>query len=118
MRILFAAAAAVFLLSPSVAARLEDSPDPVALRASAVRDRFDAAIRACGVTPSYLASVVVNSPPDGIAYGNDQHAVNISRWEKLAPQVQAAMQAWPSRGRRWCCRSKRPTAIPAIRFLR
>lgn len=72
--------------------------DRVMLRGSAVRDRFVAAIRKCGVTPTYLPSIIADTPDDGIDYDDGEHAVHISRWSKLDPAVKGAMGAWAKAG--------------------
>jgi hypothetical protein len=74
-------------------------PDPVMIRASTVRDRFIAAIEACGVKPTYLPNVIANTPNDGIHYDDGDHAVHISRWSKLDPQVKDAMVGWAKQGK-------------------
>jgi len=73
--------------------------DRVMLRSSAVRDRFVAAVQKCGVTPTYLPSIIADAPNDGIHYDNGDHAVHISRWSKLDPAVKAAVEGGAKAGR-------------------
>jgi hypothetical protein len=78
--------------------RLPVVEDRVMLRGSAVRDRFVAAIQKCGVTPTFLPSIIADTPNDGIDYDNGEHAVHISRWSKLDPAVKGAMEGWAKAG--------------------
>lgn len=71
-------------------------PDPVQQRVERIRDRFIVAIKRCGETPTFIPIVLVDNLESGISY--DQKAVHVSRWSKLDPSIQQAMQAWAAKG--------------------
>lgn len=63
-----------------------------------IRDRFVAAVRACGVEPAFIPAVVVETRPSLVSYDTRDRAVRMSRWEELDEGMQGLMSAWAAEG--------------------
>lgn len=72
--------------------------DPVQAEATALRDRFVAAIKACGVTPTFEPGVIVETHPGLVAYFNDDRSAHLSRWAEVDPSFQGMVEAWGAAG--------------------
>jgi hypothetical protein len=81
---------------PLATARSVSTVDPVQQRVERIRDRFVAAIKNCGTTPTFVPAVLVDNLANGVSYQG--RAVHVSRWSKLDPAVQQALQAWAAQG--------------------
>lgn len=78
------------IASPGGAATL----DPVEQKVTAVRDRFVAAVRACGVTPRFEPAVRILSEPAVIAYRGKTRTLVIGRWETLPSPIKGFLNQW------------------------
>ena len=74
------------------------SVDPVAARATAIRDRFVTAIRKCGAVPSFIPGIDVNTDANLVSYRFDDRAVHLGRWADLPPPLKGMMTAWAAQG--------------------
>ncbi len=81
-------------------ARAHSQPvaDPVGERGTAIRDRFVAAIKACGVQPTSVPGVIVKTTPVTVAYLPSDRSLYLSRWAELDPGVQGMMTGWAAKG--------------------
>ena len=101
MRIFSKAAArfaAVIVLVVPHALIAQTSVDPVEQRALHIRDRFVAAIRACGATPAFIPGVTVATNPGLVSFEASDKSVHLSRWEELPPPTQELVTAWAKQG--------------------
>lgn len=98
MRHLLWIASALTLLCASPVVVQSAAPDPLRAQGEAIRDRFVAAIRACGVEPSFLPTVEVDTRPSLVSYNTEGRVVRISRWEELDPGMQGLVTAWSQQG--------------------
>lgn len=89
---------AAMLIVPAGPAIGQSPPDPVAIRAEAIRDRFVAAIRACGATPTFVPAVRVETDAGLVSYHFDDRAVHLGRWADLPPPIKGMMAAWAGAG--------------------
>ena len=69
-------------------------PDAVEQNVTLIRDRFVAAVRACGVTPKFEPSVQILSEPAVIAYRGKSRTLVIGRWETLPPPIKGFLGQW------------------------
>lgn len=102
--------AAASLLPVAAAAQTVPGPEPVPVpagtvvddavqrQATALRDRFMAAVRACGITPPFDPSIIVDSHPSIIAYSFEARTAHLSRWAELPAPLQAMLEAWGADG--------------------
>lgn len=74
------------------------SVDPLAVQGEHIRDRFVAAVRACGVEPVFIPSVVVETRPSLVSYNTTDRVVRMSRWSELDGGMQGLMSAWSAQG--------------------
>ena len=72
--------------------------DRLAAQGEDIRDRFVAAVRACGVEPAFIPSVVVETRPSLVSYNTEDRAVRMSRWAELDEGMQGLMTAWAAKG--------------------
>ncbi|CAN5526335.1 hypothetical protein BH10PSE3_BH10PSE3_39040 [soil metagenome] len=75
-------------------ANAETAADPLAARVDALRDRFVAAVKACGVAPAFEPSAEVLTTPSVIYYSYGKRSLLIGRWETLPPPIQGFMNQW------------------------
>ena len=74
------------------------SSDPLATQGEQIRDRFVAAIRACGVEPSFIPSIAVETRPSLVSYNTTDRIVRMSRWSELDEGMQGLLTAWAAEG--------------------
>ena len=70
------------------------TPDPVEQKVITIRDRFVAAVRACGVVPKFEPAVQILSEPAVIAYRGKSRTLVIGRWETLPPPIKGFLNQW------------------------
>lgn len=96
--LLTCALAALALACPSATALAQaDSQaqaDPLTASVEALRDRFDAAYRDCGLTPPFRAEIKVETTPGLVTYSFEDRTVRTARFSELAPPLQGMMTAW------------------------
>lgn len=76
------------------------SPESLQARGDAVRDRFVAAIRQCGVEPAFVPKILVKTSPNVVVYWPKSHAVWLSRYAELPPPIRAFVDQWAA-GSSW-----------------
>jgi len=81
-------------LVPSAAAA-QTAPDPVETKVIGIRDRFVAAVKACGVEPAFVPAVSILTNGSVISYS--RKTLTIGRWEDLPPPLQGLFEAWAAR---------------------
>jgi hypothetical protein len=74
------------------------SVDPVNARASAIRDTFVAAIRRCGVTPTFVPLIKIDTDPSLVSYLYADRSVHLSRWVDLPPPLKEFIDVWTAQG--------------------
>lgn len=92
---------AAALLASSFAAAAQTplpAPDPLEVHAEEIRDRFVAAVRNCGVEPTFVPAVFIRTSPALATYHSGDRALYLSRYEELPPPIQQTMQAWAANG--------------------
>lgn len=97
MRIFSKAAArvsALIVLTVPRALIAQASVDPVEQRGLHIRDRFIAAIEACGATPPFIPGVTVTTNPGLVSFEARDKSVHLSRWEELPPPIQGLVTSW------------------------
>ena len=72
--------------------------DPVQIGAEAIRDRFVAAVQACGVEPAFVPAVAVRTAPSLATYVSADRTLYLSRYDELAEPIKATMRAWAADG--------------------
>jgi hypothetical protein len=72
--------------------------DPVQARGDAIRDRFVAAVRECGVEPTFIPEVAIRTAPSLATYSSTDRTLYLSRFEELPPPIQGTMTAWAADG--------------------
>ena len=72
--------------------------DPVQQRALTIRDRFISAMKVCGDRPGIVPGVVVKTDASMVSYMPRDHALYVSRWSELDPQIQGLVAAWAAQG--------------------
>lgn len=77
---------------PCFAAAVPAAPDPVAIKVSGIRDRFVAAVKACGVEPAFIPAVSISTNGSVISYS--RKTLTIGRWEELPLPLQNLFAAW------------------------
>lgn len=96
---LLAAAAVVAIASASFAAPASaQDADPLKETTSQIIARFDAALRACGVTPPYVPGVVVDSTPSLVSFYISDRSVHQSRWSEMPAEIQGMLGGWAAAG--------------------
>ena len=68
--------------------------DPVEQKVTAIRDRFVAVVRACGVMPRFEPTVRILSKPAVIAYRGKTRTLVIGRWRTLPPSIKGFLDQW------------------------
>jgi len=71
--------------------------DPLEQKVTGIRDRFVAAVRACGITPRFEPSVSIATEPAVIAYRGNSRALVIGRWAALPMPIQGFFTEWAAR---------------------
>lgn len=72
--------------------------DPVEVATKGIIDRFDAAIRACGLTPPFVPGVAMVSSSTLVSYDTERHLVQQSSWADMPPEIQGLVAAWAEAG--------------------
>ena len=68
--------------------------DPLEAKVAGIRDRFVAAVRACGVDPAFVPKTELATDARVISYDPEKRAVIIGRWEALPLPIQAFFSSW------------------------
>ena len=77
-----------------LASAAQTAPDPVEAKVTAIRDRFAAAVQACGVEPAFVPAVSISTDASVISYY--RKTLIIGRWEELPPPIHGFADAWAS----------------------
>ena len=85
---------AIGLLLPMAVPAIAATLDPVEQKVTAIRNRFVAAVHACGVTPKFEPAVRILSEPAVIAYRGKTQTLVIGRWETLPPPIKGFLNQW------------------------
>lgn len=72
--------------------------DPLEASSNAIIDRFDKAIRDCGLSPPYVPTVSVATSANLVSYNPATRMLQQSRWAELPPEIQGLVTAWASAG--------------------
>ena len=72
--------------------------DPLETRSKAIIDRFDKAIRDCGLSPPYVPTISVSTSANLVSYNPATRVLQQSRWEELPPAIQGLVTAWAGAG--------------------
>ena len=72
--------------------------DVIERQAFDIRDRFMAAVKACGVVPTFRPGVVVKTHPGIVAYFKEDQSAHLSRWADMPPPVKDMIEAWAANG--------------------
>ncbi len=72
--------------------------DPLQARGDAIRDGFVAAVRECGVEPTFIPRVAIRTAPALATYSSADRTLYLSRFEELPPPIQGTMTAWAADG--------------------
>lgn len=72
--------------------------DPLEASTQTIIDRFDRAIRDCGVNPPYVPAVSIKSGPNLVSYNPTTRLLQQSRWNEMPPQIQGLVTAWAGVG--------------------
>lgn len=95
------AATAYFVLalaSPGFAQAPVPAPDPVAAKATALIQRFETAVRACGVNPGAMPGIVIDSQSTLVAFDPRERNLHLSRWAEMPPPIQGLVTEWAAKG--------------------
>lgn len=90
----FLCASAMVLAFSGLAAQAQTPIDPLEAKVAGIRDRFVAAVRACGVEPTFEPDVELATDARVISYDPQRRAVIIGRYEALPPPFQGFLGAW------------------------
>ena len=74
------------------------SVDTVNARASAIRDTFLAAVRRCGVTPTFIPNIKIDTDPGVVFYLYADRSVHLSRWVDLPQPLKEFITVWAAQG--------------------
>lgn len=74
------------------------SVDPVNAQASAIRDTFVDAVRQCGVTPTFVPLIKIDTDPTLVSYLYADRSVHLSRWVDLPPPLKEFIAVWTAQG--------------------
>lgn len=72
--------------------------DPLEASTQAIIDRFDQAIRDCGLSPPYVPKVSVATSANLVSYNPSTRLLQQSRWAELPPSIQGLVTAWAEAG--------------------
>ena len=72
--------------------------DEIERQAFDIRDRFMAAVKACGVVPAFQPGIVVETHPGVVAYFEKDRSAHLSRWADMPPPIREMMEAWAANG--------------------
>jgi len=95
---LVTAMAVLVIHGPALAQESEPPADALQAHGERIRDRFIAAVRDCGVEPTFVPAVIVRTSPSLATYSSADRALYLSRYEALPPPIQATMAAWAQNG--------------------
>jgi len=95
---LVTAMALLIFNGPALAQETQPPVDALQVHGEQIRDRFVAAVRACGVEPTFMPAVMVRTSPSLATYSSADRALYLSRYEELPPPIQATMAAWAQNG--------------------
>lgn len=90
-------------LVAAMPALAQSQPDPVGVgdlevATTALVDRFDTALRGCGLSPPYKPGVAVASNAMLVSYNPTTRLVQQSRWEEMPAEIQGLVTAWAGVG--------------------
>lgn len=80
---------------PSFATAVPIGSDPVEIKVTGIRDRFVAAVKACGAEPAFLPAVSISTNGSVISYS--RKTLTIGRWQELPPPIQGLFAAWAAK---------------------
>jgi len=86
--------ATIGLLSTGARPLAVPTLDPVGQKVTNIRDKFVAAVRACGVVPKFEPAVRIATEPAVIAYRGKSRTLVIGRWETLPPPIKGFFNQW------------------------
>jgi hypothetical protein len=72
--------------------------DPLEASTQAIINRFDQAIRDCGLSPPYVPQVSVATSANLVSYNPRTRLLQQSRWAELPPSIQGLVTAWAGAG--------------------
>ena len=75
-------------------AKAQTPIDPLEAKVVGIRDRFLAAVRACGLEPTFEPEVELATDARVISYDPDKRAVIIGRYQALPPPIKSFLAAW------------------------
>lgn len=91
-------AAGILCLGMATSSQAQVPPDAVTQSGSMILGRFMAAVRACGVEPRFVPTLVVKTAPQVVFYLPKDDTIHLSRWEEMPPPVQGFMAEWAKQG--------------------
>ena len=101
MRLFSSLAAASLLTLTSAAnasAEVQIKPDPVADMASPLIQKFETALKACGIEPGAMPGVVVDSEPSLVSFSHRDRSLHLSRWTEMPAPIQGMVAEWAAQG--------------------
>jgi hypothetical protein len=89
-----------FVFAMASALRCHAGTETLQARGDAIRDRFVAAIRQCGVQPSFVPTIRVKTSPNVVVYWPKSRDVWLSRYAELPPPIRGFVDQWAA-GSAW-----------------